>query len=168
MKLLLATLLLCWPVLAGAYTNQTIHGTAKTEATIWGDRVINPLQQVAVFEGLNTITNGPLEIRTDWIFCHWNLSIGTNAVTTRIDTNVVETSNGKSGCPYAGTDAMCLVMGCNHSASIPATEKKIITEVVEIKTLTLEWEGKKEVIEHRRVLEHKERKLVKKEQWEEK
>jgi len=49
----------------------------------------------------------------------------------------------------------------------PATEKTETTEVVEIKTLKFEWEGKPWTAEHRTVLSRTVKRSVKRETWEE-
>jgi hypothetical protein len=83
-------------------------------------------------------------------------------VTTCIVTNVTQTDNGHAGCPYG---AGCLVIGCDHSPTIQATEKTETTEVVEVKTLTFSWEGEEYNAKRERVLSRKVRRWKKHDNW---
>lgn len=75
---------------------------------------------------------------------------------------VNEITDGHIGCPYGDG---CTVFGCDHLPSIEATWKQITTTRVRITTLTFDWLGQKRIIEDRKVLWTKTRKLVKREEW---
>jgi hypothetical protein len=90
-------------------------------------------------------------------------------------TNVVTTDNSK-GCVTcdmleraARSGHMLALYHPPHGAPPyePATERTETTEVVEIRTLRFRWDGKDEVVEHRRVLESKVRRWRKSEDWKE-
>ena len=78
-------------------------------------------------------------------------------------TNITTADNGHVGCPY-GTG--CLVLGCDNSPSVKATEKTETTEAVEIKRLSFEWEGETYTAKRERVLWRKVKRWIKRETWE--
>lgn len=93
------------------------------------------------------------------------------AVVVCIVTNVTtaDNSSGCKMCSEAGPGCIPLVM---HYPSfepckpyVPATEKTITTEVIEIKTLTFEWEGERYTAKRERVLSRNVKLLVKRETW---
>jgi hypothetical protein len=82
-------------------------------------------------------------------------------------TNVTQWSN-ESGCPLHGLPhigSFDLDHFYKCTPLQPATERTETTEVIEIRTLRFRWDGQDEVVEHRRVLESKVRKWVKRDEW---
>ena len=79
-------------------------------------------------------------------------------------TNVVVADNGKAGCPYPGG---CLVIGCDHSPSVPATERTETTTVTEATTLRFKWNGVACEQKRERVVSRKVRKWAKRDEWRE-
>jgi hypothetical protein len=95
------------------------------------------------------------------------------AETVSTVTNVVTADNSK-GCATCDMLARAALAGQMlalyhpyHDAPPyePATERTETTEIIEIRTLRFHWDGQDEVVEHRRVLESKVRKWVKRDEW---
>jgi len=83
-------------------------------------------------------------------------------VDVQMMTNVV-TADNEVRVPYA--DIWMTPVPVPGTVTSPATRKTEMTEAVEIKTLSFEWEGQTHTVEHRTILWTKVKRWVKSETW---
>jgi hypothetical protein len=99
-------------------------------------------------------------------------TMGAPVETVSVVTNVV-TEIGKpcEGCAMWGIQqGDTFIPGHEYNCpekDLPRDTKRETTEVVEVRTLRFRWDGQDEVVEHRRVLESKVRRWVKRDEWRE-
>lgn len=94
----------------------------------------------------------------------------TNAVSTCLVTNTVETDNGHSPSGNYTTN-MAVTLTVNNGFiggwTVPATERYVTTTIIECKTLSLVWDGKPESITREREVSRTVKTFRKSDEWRE-
>ena len=89
-------------------------------------------------------------------------NVTTNAVVERTYYNPLPCPDSKPGDMIS-----CAVFHAEVVNVYSETERDVLTEAVEVKTLSFEWEGRSHTVKSERVLWTKAKRLVKRETWEE-